>query len=425
MESSKEIFQQGIIDVEKNKSYRATFIRKSNGKYALLESPKFENSLLMSAALLELGNACDFPANVWNRVPIPIHAIILMAVGGTVALSMIFFAVWDGRLSWCNIQLLREERQYLRERCKSSDPCVLDALLEVNRWELGTEVIDRLSVDVLMGTSCVLVGIGTLIAIGGANPLVYHASNLLSGYVGNSPAAVCGVLIALWCTYMSLRAVQCGMVKADAVSKPLLKRRMRLVQVESIVVATTGIVAGIGSMLSATRWYGYVILAPCILSFICCKYIWRKSIGYCRKSIMEFDLFDQSDLVAELEYVSHVRQLLASEHSVQQLIPDGSPMAVLDLILRSNLFDEFCSRLLQRTGIDSIVAPINEEDQDLITIQLSDIRALACENLWTTILETAQQCIEMDGPTHFRDRQCHILEVLGSYYGLIMTRNKY
>ncbi|KAK9233863.1 hypothetical protein V1525DRAFT_415009 [Lipomyces kononenkoae] len=425
MKSSKAVFQQDVSDVEKSKSYRATFSRKRNGQYVIVAGRKFENSLLMSVALLELGNSCDFPANVWNRIPIPIYAIVLMAVGGTVAISMIFFAIWDAKFSWRNIQLLREERQYLREQCTSSDGGVIDALLEVNGWELGTEVIDRLSVDLLMGMSCGLVGIGTLLAIGGANPLVFHASNLLSGYIGNSPAAVCGVLIALWCVYMSLRAFQRGVVQADAISKPLLKRRMRLVQTESAVVATTGIVAGFGSMLTATRWYGYVILAPCILSFMCCKYAWRKSIGYSRKSIMEFDLFDQSDLVAELKYVSQMQRLVTGLHTVQQLIPEWSPMVALDLILRSNLFDEFCSRLIQRTGMDSVVGPLNEETQDVIAIQLSDVNDLACGNLSTTILETAEECMEKDGPAHFRDRQCHILEVLGSYHVSAATQSKY
>ncbi|KAK9385153.1 hypothetical protein V1515DRAFT_617523 [Lipomyces mesembrius] len=386
MSSSETVFRHCDNDAEKSKSCRATFIRKGNEQYVLLESRKFRNRVLMSVALLELGHASDFAANVWNRIPVPIYAMVLMAIGGSVALSMTCFAVWDARLSWRNIQLLREERRYLygkRADCNWSVQ-VLDSLLEVNCWELGTEIIERISMDVLMGSGCVIVGIGTLMAIGGANPVVFHASNLLSGYIGNSPAAFCGVLLAH------------GIAQADAVSTPLLKRRMYLVQMQSSISATTGIVAGVGSMLSAVRWYGY----------------W---IAYSRRSITEFDLIDQSYLVRELKFVIHMQRLLTSQSPVHKLIPGTSAAAALDIISRSRLFEEFCSRLLKKAGAAAVLGRSNEETQDVVTVEPSDISALVGQGLSATILETARECI---------DRQRHILEVLGSYYELLMTPNK-
>ncbi|KAK9351833.1 hypothetical protein V1523DRAFT_352704 [Lipomyces doorenjongii] len=427
MSFPETVFPNGDNDAEKTKSCRATFIRKRNEQYVLLESRKFQNSLLMSVALLELGNASDFAANVWNRIPVPIYAMVLMAIGGTVALSMTCFAILDARLSWRNIQLLREERRYLcgkRADCDASVQVLFDSLLEVNRWELGTEIIERMSMDVLMGSGCVIVGIGTLMAIGGANPVVFHASNLLSGYIGNSPAAFCGVLIAVWCAYMWVRSYKHGIAQADAVSKPLLKRRMYLVQMQSSISATTGIVAGVGSMLTAVRWYGYVILIPCILSFIFCNYAWRKWIAYSRRSIMEFDLIDQSYLVGELKFVTHMQRLLTSQSPVHNLIPETSAVEALDLISRSRLFEEFCSRLLQKAGAAAVLGRSNAETQDVVTVELSDISALAGQGLSATILETAHECIVKDGLAHFQDRQRHILEVLGSYYELLMTSKK-
>ncbi|CAM6097645.1 unnamed protein product [Calypogeia fissa] len=44
--------------------------------------------------------------------------------------------------------------------------------------------------DILMGFGAVLVGVGTLMAIRGANPTVYLISNLLSGYIGNTPGGL-------------------------------------------------------------------------------------------------------------------------------------------------------------------------------------------------------------------------------------------
>ena len=53
-----------------------TFVRQKNG-WIPKEQYRLKNSLLAGVGLLELGNAGDFAANVWNQIPIPHFAMAL------------------------------------------------------------------------------------------------------------------------------------------------------------------------------------------------------------------------------------------------------------------------------------------------------------------------------------------------------------
>src|ERR1700733_12216699 len=187
-----------------------TFIRQK-GRYNLAKQSKLKNSLLAGVGFLELANAGDFAANVFNQIPVPPYAIALMAIGGTVALAISYYAINDARMSWRNARLLRDERSYLQTQkaSYSQDRQVvrdLNCRLDVNFRETGTELVDRIGMDIVMGFGAVAVGIGTLMAIGGANRHVYRASNLLSGYIGNSPCLLYGMVNAAWSVYVWRRA---------------------------------------------------------------------------------------------------------------------------------------------------------------------------------------------------------------------------
>jgi hypothetical protein len=56
----------------------ATFIKKK-GAYTPIMQYKLRNSPLAGVGFLELANAGDFAANVWNKVPVPIYGAVLMA----------------------------------------------------------------------------------------------------------------------------------------------------------------------------------------------------------------------------------------------------------------------------------------------------------------------------------------------------------
>ena len=93
---------------------------------------------------------------MFNSIPVPSYAIALMAMGGTLALSMSYFAFKDSRL---------EERRHLR---KSKAGCSVDEQinqdlaiwLSVNFREMGTEIVSRILMDFLMGFGAIVIGTG-------------------------------------------------------------------------------------------------------------------------------------------------------------------------------------------------------------------------------------------------------------------------
>ncbi len=169
-----------------------------------------KNNLLVSTGLLELANAADIAANVFNTVPPPNYAVALMAVGGLIALSLSYCAIRDARLSYSNIKQLDKERRMLKAQ---TDPksehhdCFAKSVstrMTLNTRELGIEWMDRLGMDILLGLGAVVVGLGTLLAIGGSNPIVFETSNYMTGYVGNGFSALYGLLNTMWRLYVWL-----------------------------------------------------------------------------------------------------------------------------------------------------------------------------------------------------------------------------
>ncbi|EHK96746.1 hypothetical protein M7I_7550 [Glarea lozoyensis 74030] len=263
--------------LEEEKAQRVTPITRnlpptnpSNPPTTLIYSPKkkiyvpistyrLRNSLLYGVAFLELANAGDFAANVWNQIPVPAFAAVLMGIGGFFALFISYFAFYDAYLSHQNYVSLRTEREFL-----SSQPPTRDAkaYLNVNYREMGTELLDRTGLDIFMGFGCVMVGIGTLMAIGGANPRVFRASNLLSGYIGNAPVAAFGLINAAWSIYIFRRAqhqftASQRLLHDEAEIQSLLRQRTRRVQLHSTVLGAIGIFAGAASLVTAEHWEGY------------------------------------------------------------------------------------------------------------------------------------------------------------------------
>ncbi|PLN79359.1 hypothetical protein BDW42DRAFT_127630 [Aspergillus taichungensis] len=305
------IGDHGLPNARNNTSI-VLFGRHHRSRSLYLSSPRwYRNSLLASAGYLEFANAGDFAANVWNEVPVPRHAIILMAIGGPLALLMSLVAARDALLSWHNVRLLRGERRelltlkdelLLRRPTAGGDGTdvalipLIEGRLQVGIRELGTEIVDRIAMDVLLGIGALLVGIGTLMAIAGAHPPIYHASNLLSGFVGNSFAAAFGVVNAFWSWYLvrrfwrhdraCLAQDQAGAgkegVTAVAAFKGKLHRRFVRLQVHAVVSGVTGLVAGAASMVTARMWWGYVLLIPCMGLQVACNRFWRKHLGYDR-----------------------------------------------------------------------------------------------------------------------------------------------
>lgn len=89
---------------------------KRGGRFLPADRSRLKNSLLGAVGFLELANAGDFAANVWNDLPIPVFVVVLMALGGSAALLLSLAAFKDARLSWHNICCLRAERRILKQK---------------------------------------------------------------------------------------------------------------------------------------------------------------------------------------------------------------------------------------------------------------------------------------------------------------------
>jgi len=80
---------------------RLVFVRPSaEYRYNADTRRMLRNSMLFGVGFLECANAGDFAANVWNQIPSPIYALVLMGIGGMMALFLSTFAFKDARLSW-------------------------------------------------------------------------------------------------------------------------------------------------------------------------------------------------------------------------------------------------------------------------------------------------------------------------------------
>lgn len=398
----------------------ATFLRQK-GRYNSDPEKQYrlKNSLLAGVGFLELANAGDFAANVWNEIPVPHFAAALMAIGGTLALAISIFAFKDARLSWRNILILRSERRYLlRRKAEDSDQAGhdLDSQLDVNFREMGTELIDRVGMDIVMGFGAVMVGIGTFMALGGADPAVFMASNLLSGYIGNAPVALYGTANAAWSAYVWRRAHRHGIAGAKQLKEDIvecqLKRRIRTVKTHAALNGVAGIVAGAASLITATMWYGYPVLVLCIISSILCNYMWRHNIGYDRPLIRQPQRVDMMSLIKELKFVASAQLILeeAPVESFRKLIWDPESIAsILGFIIKHDLFEDFCLHLLRDTALStSLLGTLHEE----LTIDLESLLA-ADKLLLPRFLEIAQTTVSDMGSIRFRYRENYLLEVLG------------
>ncbi|KIW35323.1 uncharacterized protein PV07_02025 [Cladophialophora immunda] len=400
-------------------------LSERRGHYRPLQPGRLRNSLLAGVGFLELGNAGDFAANVWNQVPVKKWVAVLMALGATLALVTSLFAFRDVTLSWRNIRVLREERSYLkreRARCRDNKACLrsVDAILGVNFRESGTELLDRLFVDVLLGFGALLVSVGTYMAIGGANPSVFAASNLLSGYIGNAAGALYGLINAGWSTYVSIRAYRhrsAGLARLESdFAKSLLRRRTSKVQTHAVVLAVTGLAAGAGGLITATMWWGYIILVPCIISNIYCNWMWRHQIGYERPTAAKIAPIDQRALITELEYAAVMSDYLGKREP-SNVAKGGeshdptSIVSVIQFMISIDIFESFCVRAMRERPLSAALLEASEGD---LTICEQTFLDLDQKHL-PSLLAIAKMHVRERGPVQLRYRERYLLETLGCY----------
>ncbi|KAK0711851.1 hypothetical protein B0H67DRAFT_468694, partial [Lasiosphaeris hirsuta] len=391
---------------------------------------KLRNSLLAAIGLIELANAGDFPANVWNMAPLPVYAIVLMAMGGTLALAMIYFVVKDAILSWQNLSGLRAERRYLwrlrhesQDRHDNASVRSVDCFLHVNFREIGTEVVDRFGMDTLMGFGALVVGIGTYMAIGGSNPKIFLASNLLTGYIGNSPCALYGLVNLSWSGFVWIRARHHTSATLPGIKGTKIEHMMKIramnIKIHSLMNGLTGVVAGAASLATYTHWWAYIILLPCLATFFTANMFFRKRVGYDRPYVQHPVLVDEDSLIAALRYANSGRQKTEATSycdAVSVLVGKAASLpAVLGFITKHSLFEDFCLRLLRD---DALTAKLFPSSPDSVTVDAQGLATTKDGETARQILVIANEVVNEEALKSFKYQERWLLEALGCYMAI-------
>ncbi|PNY24585.1 Uncharacterized protein TCAP_05458 [Tolypocladium capitatum] len=405
-------------------------VRASASKpFGFPKGSRFINDLPWVVGLLELANAGDFAANVWNIAPLPIYAIVFMAIGASTAGILAGFAFYDSTVSYRNVCFLRLQRRRQRAelaRRRDRGEALLDVQvrLAVTVRELGSEAISRWFMDIFMGSGAMLICAGTYMAIDTADPNVNMASNILTGYLGNGPIALFGLVNAFWMAYIWTKAQ--GHLTATqnalrgSMAAALVKRRSRNVQVFAIIYGTAAIVGGVGSMLTFNWWWGYVILIPVIASSIFCNIWWRKRVGYTRAPLRhgEFPPIVPGELIADLEFTARAEIAVREQPTptpIDQFVADPTSLSdVLGFLERHAMLDIFCLRVVSAPELCDALGGRGSTEMDL---DLDKLLAVP-ESLHPRLLEMAHKCVCDVGPLHFRNRERYMTELLGTYYYL-------
>ncbi|KAJ9659179.1 hypothetical protein H2198_003321 [Neophaeococcomyces mojaviensis] len=414
--------ETGQPELEKSTRGRTLPVKlmRKKGKFISTEQIRLRNDLMLIVGYLEFFNALDFPANIWNTIPVPTFALALMIVGGTIALLASITAFWDLRRSLRNVRLLREERAYLQRELKIARSkglrireCHIVAWLKHNFRELGWELVDRSCMDALVGFAAILVGTGTLMATGGANHRIYVASNLLSGYIGNGFVAVYGLINAVWSAYLYVRARRHKALVKECISDKSMKKRgveiFRNHEAYALINGTTLLVSSAGSLISTTMWWGYVMLIPCILASVYCNILWRSKVGYYR-ILSHFRTSEdlEFNISAQILDSSNV-QAMVKNGSVKTVLDQSQPKNLLEFIYENEMHDDVSTYLANEPptrralGIKPTDAEVVLDVQDLMTVEFGQL------------LEAVKACVAEVGFCRALDRERMLFELLGSY----------
>ncbi|KAK6840299.1 hypothetical protein PG995_016053 [Apiospora arundinis] len=399
-------------------------LSRNSNAYVVDTRTRRLNDLMFFIGWLEFFNALDFPANVFNQRPVPAYAVGLMITGGLLILVASCVAFWDLRKSWHNVQLLWRERAHLHTQLdgaqaqKGDEEAELRALhikawIWVNRGELGWEFIDRAMMDAIGGFGGILVGVGTLIAPAGANPRIFIASNLLSGYVGNGFLAFYGLINACWAAYLFYQ----GSARWDAVENrlkdPLILKRARQCfwnhQVYAAVYGVTVLVTSAGSLISATMWWGYIILIPCIATSVFGNVLWRKRVGYDRV-VFPFKPMRCPDIMDEIICVISVQTQVREGHCAA-LLSRYSRSQLLEFLTDHDMLEDVC---LELTRDPVLIKTLLRSSPERIRWDQSNLQAVE----YSILLRAAEAAFAKVGLQRAIDRERLLYELLGCYNGI-------
>ncbi len=145
----------------------------------------------------------------------------------------------------------------------------------------------------------------------------------------------------------------------------MVVRRARNVRLYSMAIGITSIAAIVGSLMSATLWYGYVILIPVIISSLLCNIFVRRHLGYDRPPYADTLSMTQASLSDEMRYVGLAQRAFRQDPktAISSLVADASSLpAVMRFLETNNLFEQFCLDLLNDR--DQTRALVEKGNQD-------------------------------------------------------------
>ncbi|KAL4862270.1 hypothetical protein BDV12DRAFT_190537 [Aspergillus spectabilis] len=355
-----------------------TLEKSARGRYRSLDHAKLRNNLLAGVGFLELANAGDFAANVWNEIPVPRHAIVLMAIGGPIALLVSLVVARDFYLSWQNLSLLYAER---------------------NGLQLGTEIIDRMLMDAFLGFGALLVGSGTIMAIWGADHRVFEVSNLLSGFVGNSCAAIYGVINACWSTYLvyrfQLRYDACLSDPTVGTQGIKIRRRFRSFQWHAGINGINGLVAGMASMVTARI-----------------NLFWKTKLGYDRPIRMNFmentPIGEKTGDDACCDMLDALSSVEAAKDRLQDIAQAGTLDTTITFVVDNNMFQPLCVWIARKWPGHQLFTG----QQRTICVSFDDLKS-ASEDEMGRLTNECRNFLHRRATTLLEDRQRYMLELLG------------
>jgi len=182
----------------------------------------------------------------------------------------------------------------------------------------------------------------------------------------------------------------------------------------SAMYGTAGFIVGMASLVSATMWWGYVIMAPCLLITVYSNLVFRRRICYDRITIQEMPLVDLDSLLSQLRGIISLRRILSGAGSASLTHLNAKPMtfaSALEFILQHGLFADFCMRLNQDPTLATI---LGSGSRDELIIDSDALLAFTGESE-LRLRDLARVCIGDVGVSFIsRDHEVFLLDMLGA-----------
>ncbi len=329
---------------------------KKKRKWYICQPVKLRNNILYFLGLIELVNILDFPANVWSDDP-PLGLDWVLGIAGVAVFSTIVIVIWDACLSNTNLRCLTSEWDFFDSDCNEREDKLrrtARTFRHLNRREIGVERVDRIAMEILTGLGAVMVAVGCWVGIKGAeDSVLFVVSDVLTGYAGNFPCCLYGLVNLGWSSYMlarSFRQEKCTISAAPKGStlQKLISERAWATRWHSCMSLVASVVSSVFSMLTYTKWWAYPVLAACSFLSLWVNIYFRWYVGYDRPCARWVMRTDDRQFVSGLRYSHETYGRLGKAPPFYTLIPQPFRFQdIVDFIADHDLLEDFFIKILR------------------------------------------------------------------------------